>query len=147
MAQVSKRLLKNEVYNEIFQTLLTTVAKLNTKSRVSDFFDDFLSPTEKVMFSKRLAIGILIAEKRNYSEIKEILKVSGATVARLALLYRYGRGYRDVVDNIRKNKEVREFLIELGIEISSIGAWGGKGSTTWRAAGKSLKEKKSNLVQ
>lgn len=147
MSQVSKYPLSKEVYNEIFDTFLQTIANLKTKSEVLQFFNEFLTPTERIMFSKRLAAGLLIAEGYSYSEISTLLKTSTTTISTFSSFYKYGEGYKKVIDKIKINKEVSEFLRSIGEKFSALGSFGGKGSGTWRAINKELKDKKSKLLR
>jgi uncharacterized protein YerC len=147
MSQVSRYPIEKDVFNEIFDTFLQTVANLNTKSSVSEFFEEFLTPTEKIMFAKRLAVGLLIAEGYDYKEIISLLKLSTGTVSIASSSYRYGEGYRKVINKIKSDKEILEFLREIGEKISSLGTFGGKGSATWREINMTLKRKKSKLLR
>ncbi len=147
MSQVSKYPIQKEVYNEIFDTFLQTIAGLTTKGEVLSFFNEFLTPTEKIMFSKRLAAGLLIAEGFDYKEITNLLKTSSATISSFSSFYKYGKGYRKIIDKIKKDKEISEFLRSLGEKMSVLGAVGGKGSNIWKVVNKKLKVKKSKLLQ
>ena len=147
MSQVSKYPIQKDVYNEIFNTFLETIAGLITKEQVSSFFDEFLTPTEKIMFAKRLAVGILIAEKYDYTEIKNLLKVSSATIAAFSTYYKYGENYRRIIDKIRADKRIKNFLIKLGEFVANLNSFGGKGAGAWREVAKSLKSKRSKILQ
>jgi len=147
MSQVSKYPVQKEVYDEIFNTFLQTIANLTTKRDVLSFFDEFLTPTEKIMFSKRLAAGLLIAEGYDYKEIVNLLKISTATIATFSSFYKYGESYKKVIDKIKTGKEVSEFLRNLGEKISGLGTFGGKGSNAWKIVNKNFKLKKSKLLR
>jgi len=147
MSQVSKYPLEKELYKEIFDTFLQTIASLKTKDEVSEFFEEFLTPTEKIMFAKRLAAGLLIAEGYDYREISNLLKISSATISTFSSFYKYGKGYKKVISKIKMDKEISEFLRVIGEKISSLGTFGGKGSYAWRAINKELKQKKSKLLR
>ena len=147
MSQVSKYVLSKDVYNEIFNTFLQTIASLNTKRAVLEFFNEFLTPNEKIMFSKRLAAGLLISEGYDYKEILILLKTSTSTIATFSSFYKYGESYRKVIDKIKTNKEIGTFLLNMGEKIASIGSFGGKGSGMWRSVGKALKKRKSILLR
>jgi uncharacterized protein YerC len=146
MTQVSKHPLEKEVYSEIFNTFVQTIANLNTKGEVASFFEEFLTPTEKIMFAKRLAAGLLVAEGYDYKQIQNLLKTSTTTVSTFSAFYKYGKGYKKVIDKIKNDKEVSEFLRNIGEKISALGGFGGKGSGVWRNINKTLKNKKSKLL-
>lgn len=147
MSQVSKYPIQKDVYYEIFDTFLQTIADLSTKNEVSIFFDEFLTSTEKVMFSKRLAAGLMIAEGYDYKQIQELLKTSTGTISTFSSFYKYSTGYKKVIDGIRSDKKISQFLINLGEKISAVGSFGGKGSRTWKSINRSLKTKRSKLLR
>ncbi|MCX6704682.1 MAG: Trp family transcriptional regulator [Candidatus Woesebacteria bacterium] len=147
MSQVSKYPVRKDVYDEIFDTFLQTIANLKTKREVLEFFNEFLTPNEKIMFSKRLAAGLLISEGYDYKEISNLLKTSSATISTFSSFYKYGEGYRKLIDKIKTDKEIIEFLRMIGEKISALGTFGGKGSGAWKAINRKLKDKKSKLLQ
>ena len=147
MSQVSKYPIQKEVYDEIFDTFLQTIADLHTKDEVLEFFTEFLTPTEKVMFSKRLAAGLLIAGGYDYREISNLLKTSSATISTFSSFYKYGEGYKKIINKIKSDKKVAEFLRMVGEKISALGTFGGKGSGVSRIINKQLRNKKSKLLQ
>lgn len=147
MSQVSKYPIQKEVYNEIFDTFLKTIASLKTKDQVLSFFTEFLTPTERIMFSKRLAAGLLISEGYDYKKIKYILKISTSTISTFSANYKYGSGYRKVVDKIKLNNEIQEFLLNIGENIAKIGRIGGKGSDAWKSVYKDINRRKKKLLR
>lgn len=147
MSQVSKYQISKDIYDEIYSTFLQTIVNLRTKGEVSDFLEEFLTPTEKIMFAKRLATGLLIAEGFDYKEIVNLLKISSGTISIFSSFYKYGTGYKKIIDKIKTNKEIIEFLRYVGVKISGLGSFGGKGSSSWRTINKDLKNKKSKLLR
>lgn len=146
MAQISKYKIDNEIYDEIFNTFLQTIVNINSKSEAQLFFNQFLTSTEKIMFSKRLAIGLLISQGLTYREIVPILKISSATVGTFSNHYKYNDDYRKIIDKIVRNKNVENKLLNIGAKISTTIAFGGKGSSVWKEIGKSLKNNKSKII-
>lgn len=114
---------------------------------MGDFLSEFLSPNEKIMFAKRLSVGILIAQNFDYIDIKKLLKVSNSTVSIYSLRYKYGDSYRKIIDKVKAQKQIKEFLIGIAETMSLMGSWGGKGSGAWKGLGKELKDKKSKLLR
>ena len=78
-------------------------AKWSTRERRA-FFDDLLTPTERIMFSKRLAILYLLAKGYTVRSIQEMLRVSPSTVARLWTSVQRGK-YAEVMRQIQKKSE------------------------------------------
>lgn len=101
MSQVSRRMLNKEVEERINELLSQAIHKLRSKEEISDFLEELLTPTEKLVLSKRLAIAVLLAKKYDYNAIKDLLKVTSATIARISYWMRYrGRSVRKVIDLI-----------------------------------------------
>lgn len=121
MTKVSRRYLNKELENRIFEVFLKTIVDIKTHIEAKNFIEDLLSPTEKIMLVKRLAIAVLLARGKTYDVIDDTLKVSRATIMRVSYWLKNGKsGYKKVVDNILKarNKEafidkVEEILLRL----------------------------------
>lgn len=143
MTQVSKYPIRKDVYEEIFETLLETIANLTTKKDVSAFFNEFLTPTERIMFAKRLAVGLLIAKSYDYKEIRELLKVSTATIASYSTFYKYGTGYKEVIKKILRNEKIEKFLLSLAGKVASVAAMGGAKSGSWIYLRNQIQKKKA----
>src|SRR3989344_4824995 len=76
MSQVSKRVLSKKIQESLFQNFWEIFAQIKKPKEVAIFLEDFLSPTEKVMLAKRLAIAILFSKGYNHRSISSLLKVS-----------------------------------------------------------------------
>lgn len=142
MTQISKYPITQDVYDHIFDVFLSTIAGLISKKAVSDFFEEFLTPTERIMFAKRLAIGLLLAKNYDYREISKILRVSTTTISGVSILYRYGKNYRKVVDNLLKDVEKEKFWLGIGEKIASILSGGGAKTASWRYLKQELRKKR-----
>jgi uncharacterized protein YerC len=142
MTQVSKYLLPKDVYNHIFDIFLSSIVQIRTKNSASEFLNEFLTTTEKIMLAKRLAIGILIAKKCDYRQISQILKVSTATVGNMSSLYKYGTNYKKVVDKLLIGEETKKFWVDFGEGMASIADIGGAKAAGWKDQKLKLRKKK-----
>ena len=142
MTQVSKYLLSKDVYDHIFDVFLSSLVQIRTKNSASEFLNEFLTPTEKIMLAKRLAIGILIAKKCNYSEISQKLKVSTTTVGNMSSLYKYGTSYKRIIDKLLATEETKIFWTGFGEGIASIADIGGAKAAGWKDLKLKLRKKK-----
>ena len=61
----------------------SAVASFESKQEAKNFFSDFLTPTERKMFAKRFQILMMLLLDYNYSEIKNRVRVSDSTIARM----------------------------------------------------------------
>ena len=114
MAQVSKYPIAQDVYKRIFEILFGTIVDMRTSKEVESFFNDFLSPTEKIMLAKRLSIAVLLGKGYTYQDIKKILRVSQTTVASVNIALKFvGQGYKKVVAKIIAGEKRDEFWQKL----------------------------------
>lgn len=105
MTKVSRLPLRQDVWDRIFGLFVNTLADQKDKRKLSKFIDDFFSPTEKIMFAKRLAAAVLLAKGHDYVSIRRILRVSPPTIAKLSLKIKYGgEGLNPVIESIFKKQ-------------------------------------------
>ena len=65
MTQVSKYPLSKDVYDKIFEIFLKTLINIKNKNEGRNLIKDFFTPTERIMFAKRLGIALLL--EKNYN--------------------------------------------------------------------------------
>lgn len=82
MTPVSKRLLKPQVKSSLINEFWYALGKLN-RNEVEIFFKDILSPTETMVLSKRLEILKQLRDEYKYGDIRENIKVTDGTIARV----------------------------------------------------------------
>ena len=105
MTKVSRLELRSDVWDRVFSLFVRTLADQKDEKQLSKFIDDFFSPTEKIMFAKRLAATVLLAKGHNYASIRRILRVSPPTIAKLSLKIKYGgEGLNLVIGDIFRNE-------------------------------------------
>ena len=106
--------------NSILRTRLEslfaqTVSDLKTPEEAREFINDFFFPSEKESFVKRLALIYWLKKGRGYSNIKQNLKVSSATIASAqTLLDKKG------VQNTLKKIEAEEWANQWSEKIKKI---------------------------
>lgn len=152
MTKVSKRYLDKHLENHIFELFIKTISNLKEPSDIQDFLEDLLSPTEKIMLVKRLAIAILLSKGYTYDKIDKALKVSRATIMHVSYWLKNGKsGYRKSVERIIKDKNKEEFwdkIEETILSLSPPKAYGSHAFEKKQKAGKELvrREIKRNLI-
>lgn len=111
MSKVSRRLLDKELEDRIFEVFLKTIVNIKTVAEAKNFIEDLLSPTEKIMLVKRLAIAVLLTKGNTYEYIDHTLKVSRATIMNVSLWLKHGKsGYRKAVEKIIQTQNKEELL-------------------------------------
>jgi TrpR-related protein YerC/YecD len=110
MSQVSKYPLKQKVFEKMFELLSKAIINSNNKEEVESLLDDLLTPTEKIMLAKRLAIAVLLTKGYFYKTIQEIIRVSTPTIAMVSLSLKYkGKGFKSFTSQILKEEKSNEF--------------------------------------
>lgn len=111
MPQVSRRQLSKHIEQRLFVLFFKSFAKLSSPTEIQKFLYDLLSPTEQTMLAKRLAIALLLAKGYTYETIKDILKVSQETIARVNIALNYqGEGYKIVIQKAIRDEKLGEIL-------------------------------------
>ncbi len=105
MTMVSLLPVRKDVWDKIFGLFVDTLTSQKDKYKLSNFIDDFFSPTEKIVFAKRLAACVLIAKGHDYNNVHRILHLSSPTIAKISLKIRYGgEGLKPVIKDILNNQ-------------------------------------------
>lgn len=106
MAQISKRPLTKDIEMRVLYTLWDALAYLKNEADTKKFLEDLLTPTEKVMLSKRLAIAVLLTKNYDYKSIKQILKVSSGTINNIAKWMKIsGSGFKMTINHLLKEQK------------------------------------------
>ena len=80
MPQISKHQLQPEMADIIYSEFSGFVSKISTADGMHEFLNDFFTPTEKVMFSKRFMIMVLLMRGHSALHVKNTLFVSNSAV-------------------------------------------------------------------
>ncbi len=104
MPHVSRHTPIKKVSDKTFGLFMECVTGKWSKDERRAFFDNLLTPTERVMFSKRLAIIYMLAKGHSFDAIQETLRVSPSTVARLWSAIQKGK-YTEVTRHLQKQLE------------------------------------------
>lgn len=110
MTQVSKYPIRKDIEQRIGELFQKAISKLHSSVDIDDFLNDFLSPVEKIVLAKRLAIAVLLAKGYDYSSIRKILMVTPPTIASVSVTMKYsGKGYRKLLDALIADEEMSAF--------------------------------------
>ncbi len=125
MTQVSRIPLSKDLENEMHSIFRKVILSLDQEQDVADFLDDILTPTEKIMLGKRLAIAILIEKGYDHRTIHSILHVSVTTVSSVHYwLKNRGTGYHKVISRILTDEKWMKRLSRLNVVINNIATIG-----------------------
>ncbi len=109
----SKFPLSDQVLEKLFDLFFEIVGKKSTKDEFRSTVVDLLSPAERIMLAKRVAIIYLLFKKIDYYNICTVLKVSPATVAKYSFLMEKSQGIVPTFKRIIKIEKIGLFLEEL----------------------------------
>ena len=148
MTQVSKYPISKTVADRIFEIFAKTLVGIKQKKEAEQFLSDLLSPTERVMLVKRLAIAFLLEKGYNHREISNILRVSLPTVVSVNQSRLHGsKGYTHVINKILKEEKLHEMINKIGLSLVSLPAKSTKGGGAWRYLKQELEKKAEKTTQ
>ena len=140
MSQVSRRFVSKKTEERILNLFVSAVVLVQTPKSAVSLIDDLLTPTEKVMLSKRFSIAFMLLEGYDYDQIQVALKVSSATVGRVALwLKTKGAGIREIRGKIKTNESLKEVWED--IKDSFIELFATSYGTNWKVGRQILRER------
>lgn len=132
MSQVSKHPISKSVADRIFEIFLITFTHLKNTDEADQFISDLLTPIEKIMLSKRLAISFLLERNYDYRTIQQILKVSTGTITSVNMARKLGsEGYKKVISKIMRKETLVKILEDSVIKLLSAPASLERGNGTW----------------
>lgn len=141
MVRNSRFLLPTSLLEKLFNLFFEVMGKKSSKEEFMKVTFDLLSPAERIMIAKRVAIIFLLMKKIDYNNICERLKVSPSTVAKFALLMEKSEGIVPTFKNIIKIDKIKLFLKELLNEIYKPGIYGINWKSAWKRKRELDKEK------
>lgn len=100
----TKNIDKNERY-KIIGDFYEIVTNLRTKNEVIGFFMGLLTPSEALMFARRIQIAKMLLDDKSYDEIRKELKVGLSTVASVSTwLYGENDAFRKKIEEHKNSK-------------------------------------------
>ena len=114
---ISRNKLSKTTEIRLIDTLNLILAKVPKAEQIDQFLLALLTPTERIMLAKRIAIIIYLKEGYSDSDISITLHVTRVTVSRLRYFYEArGSGYEvafRVLENEKIMQEVKTALIKV----------------------------------
>lgn len=120
MTQVSRKFLPKDTQKKLFDLFFKALANIKNPADIETFLFSLLGPAEKTMLAKRLGIALLLAKGYNYATIKDVLKVSQETIARVNGVFNYrSAGYEMVINKALRDEALGDFLKGMVKEVAS----------------------------
>lgn len=143
MSQISKYPISKKIADRIFEIFLNTFVNIRNKEEADEFISDLLTPTEKIMLAKRLAIAFLLEKNYDYRSIQKLIRVSTGTIASVNLSLHLGStGYKNLISKIVKEEKITGIFETAIVKILSAPAALERGSGTWTYLKQKTEEQK-----
>src|SRR3989344_4068293 len=108
MPHISKNRLTKKTEDDLCNTLDLILSKMNKQESVHQFLLALLTPTERIMLAKRLAIIILLKEEIPQSHIAQTLNVTRITASRLQFfLEARGQGFEEAFVILKREEDMK----------------------------------------
>lgn len=103
MSRVNPRSLDSKSKMKYLDLLWTSIAQLESREEVKQFFKDLLSQSEAIMLARRIEIAKQLIEGESYESISADLKVGYDTIARVQRWLTSGfGGYEKAISGFQK---------------------------------------------
>ena len=143
MSQISKYPVSKQISDRIFEIFLNTLVNIKNEDDADQFISDLLTPTEKIMLAKRLAIAFLLEKDYDYRTIQKIIRVSTGTIAIVNLSLHHGsKGYKKLISKIVQQEKLTGFFETSIIKVLSAPATLEKGGGAWTYLKRKAEEQK-----
>jgi len=141
MVQISRYKLDDQLLDRLFDLFFEIVGKHDNQEKFNQVINDLLSPVERIMIAKRIAIMYLLLKRIDHRNICRVLKVSTATVAKFNLLLEKETGIKQTFVPILQIDTIKNFFDDFFNSIFEPGVVGVNWKSAWRRKIESNKHK------
>ena len=127
MPHVSRYPIEKDVYFQIIDGFNWLLTDIKSEATMKLFIYDFFTKTERIMLAKRLAVALMISKGYETNLIKQVLKVSTATVYRIReWVERGGKGLQMGLNKLAHQEKTNQFwkkvndFLDINLSRSSI---------------------------
>ena len=89
--------MKSDIPHEILEYLCNTITQITDSDTCSDLLYDLCSPQEIEHLAQRLWAAKLLMGGMTYKEVAKVMRISSATICKVAKNVKYGKGYRNIL--------------------------------------------------
>jgi len=132
MTRISQFKVDDDVLEKIFSLFFEVVSKGKNEVEFQNIIHDLLSPAERIMIAKRVAIFYMLMKKLDYYNIAKSLKVSPSTIAKFNLVKENSRGIISALKGTVRNEKIINFFEELILELRRPGKYGINWKDAWQ---------------
>ena len=136
MPHVSKKKLEEEQVEDLFLQIVYVLERATKRGELRPVLKQLLTPTEKVMLAKRLAVISMLSQDIPIFDIAENLSMSPSTIDLMSLKFETG-SYSELIKHGLKRTDIAD-VIRMIETIGGIMPPRGKGR--WKYLGDSVKK-------
>lgn len=112
MPHVGKRKVKKKIFIRMSEEFIAVLSAMRSIREVKTFADEFFTPTERIMFSKRFAAILMIQNGYSFSAVERTLKLSPSTVFKIWQRAKRNE-FHAIAKHNSKNKASKKFWEDL----------------------------------
>ena len=105
MSKISKKKLHPKIKGAIEKDFWQVLALLENFHQIEEFFQEFLTPMEVKMLSKRIQVGMMLVQGYDYKVISKSLKVGDGTIARINHQIQDGQWIRRILEKFLESEK------------------------------------------
>lgn len=132
MTRISQFKVDDDVLEKIFSLFFEVISKDKNEEEFQNIIHDLLSPSERIMIAKRVAIFYMLIKKLDYYNIAKSLKVSPSTIAKFNLVKENSRGIVSALKGTVRNEKIINFFEELILKLRRPGKYGVNWKNAWQ---------------
>ena len=130
MTRISKYRVEDKVLKKLYFLMFEIISNMDEEERFKGIMNELLSPTEKIMIAKRVAIIYLLMKNVDYLIISDVLKVSSTTIAKFHMIMIDGKEIKSILEGLIGNEKIKDFFEELFFR--EPGTYGVNWKSAWR---------------
>src|SRR3989344_7716711 len=139
MPHVSKRKLEEKFVKDLFLEIVSVFERASRRGELKHVLGELLTPTEKIMFAKRLAVISMLAQNIPIHVIADNLSMSSSTIDIMSLRFEVG-SYSHVVENGLKKTDIVDIINMIQTVGGIMPPRSGKGR--WKSLDNSLRKER-----
>ena len=141
MPHISKRKLEEKFVKDLFLEIVSVFEKAGRRGELKRVLGELLTPTEKIMFAKRLAVISMLVKNIPIHVIADNLSMSSSTIDIMSLRFEVG-SYSHVVENGLKKTDIVDIINMIQTAGGIMPLRSGKGR--WKSLDDSLRRERIN---
>ena len=133
MTRISRFPVEDKVLKKLYVIMFIVVSSMDEEEEFTQIINELLSPTEKIMVAKRVAIIYLLMKKIDYLNISSVLKVSSSTIAKFNLMINKRKAITNSLKAIIGSEKLKDFFEKLFIDLQGQpGTYGVDWKSAWQ---------------